>query len=178
MGTIGERLEQLRALGGLNKVQMAAVGKTSKQRYGRIVNGQIEQPAPDSLIPWAHHFGVRLEWIVTGKPPKEAPAVAQSQPVGLDLDRIGLALTAIDKALSDMVIQGVLGTLAEPLEFAYRRALRIEDHTSPKEREKLDSEVRKSLRGWVDGRGRTFEAGAGEGRAATPKAAKTRRGKG
>lgn len=87
METIGNRLEQLRASKGLNKVEMAALGKTSKQRYGRIVNGQIDQPAPESLIPWAVHFGVRLEWIVTGKPPMESlQAAAAPAPASNDDD--------------------------------------------------------------------------------------------
>src|SRR5690606_23371615 len=84
VSTIGDRLEELRSGAGLTKVEMAAVGKVSKQHYGRIVQGLIKQPGGERLIPWAKHFGVRLEWLVSGKLPKEAdpaPPGPKSAPV-------------------------------------------------------------------------------------------------
>lgn len=69
---IGDRLKELREGGNLNQVQMGQVAGISKQHYGRIEKGIIEKPAPDLIERWARHFRVRMEWITTGKLPKEA----------------------------------------------------------------------------------------------------------
>lgn len=92
MDSIGHRLEELRREAGLTKVAMAEAGNTSKQHYGRIVDGLIKQPAPELLGTWARHFGVRLEWLASGKGDKQElagnlsdwlPALGFKQAAGL-----------------------------------------------------------------------------------------------
>lgn len=98
--------------------------------------------------------------------PMAAPA--QSQPAQLDLARLGLALTAIDKALAHMELQGRLGLLAESLQFAYARAFKVSDPESAEQRELFDDLVAERLGGVFDERGRVVEASAGENRKASP----------
>lgn len=85
MGKIGDRLEELRKEKGLNKAEMARLGATSKQRYGRISLGQIDEPGPSSLALWAKAFNVRMEWIATGKAPKYLPFPADTIAANDDL---------------------------------------------------------------------------------------------
>ena len=100
---------------------------------------------------------------------------SQSQPVLPDLDRLGIALTAIDKALRDMAIQGQLGTLAAAVQAAYIESFKVEDIHDRAQLALYDSIVAKDLREWRREHGRAesrdAEAGAGQHReAASPRA--------
>jgi hypothetical protein len=106
--------------------------------------------------------------------PRGSMDAPPSQSAGLEIDRLGVALTAIDKALDDRVIQGRLGTLAEVLQFAYQRALKMNDPSDPHQRELFDDVVREHLRGW-DGRERVAGTGAREDREVAAQTARTGR---
>lgn len=97
----------------------------------------------------------------------------ESQPAGLDVHRLGIALTAMDKALADVHIQGKLGKLAAVLRPIYEQASQVADPDDPHQRALFDAFVREKLRGWDDGEG--VGAGAGSDRAAAAKAPSNRR---
>lgn len=93
----------------------------------------------------------------------DGPIQDQSQRALLDIDRLGVALTAIDKALRDVEIQGRLGTLAEAVQWAYGRAFTLRDVADQAQRELFDELVAMHLGSW-DGRTGVVETGAGEDR--------------
>lgn len=89
---IGERLLELRTSAGLTQPEFAAIAGTTKQYVGRLEKGFNKDPNPKLVELWARHFGVRMEWITSGKLPKEASVsddgdwadvVGYSQAVGL-----------------------------------------------------------------------------------------------
>jgi len=78
---IGDRLKQLRLEHKLDQPEFAAIAGTSKQYVWRLENGHNKKPNPEFIQRWAAHFRVRMEWITSGKLPKEAGAVeAAPQP--------------------------------------------------------------------------------------------------
>lgn len=109
-----------------------------------------------------------------------APELAErhSQSALLDLDRLGVALTAMDRALADVELQGKLGTLRHVLQFAYAEAFELQNPNDKAQRNLLDKLVAERLRDWS---GREEEAGsvtagATTGRAAAPTRKKAGRG--
>jgi phage repressor protein C with HTH and peptisase S24 domain len=68
---IGDRLRELRLEAGLNQPEFAAIANTSKQYVGRLEKGFNKDPNPKYIAAWAKHFKVRIEWIISGKLPKE-----------------------------------------------------------------------------------------------------------
>lgn len=73
---ISDRLRDLRIGAGLSMEQMGAIAGTSKQGVNGIEKGRVKEPSPVMLATWAAHFGVRTDWLILGKPPKES---AESQ---------------------------------------------------------------------------------------------------
>lgn len=119
----------------------------------------IKNPKRDTLEKIATALGLTLDGAVNevSQPRVAEPAPRyQSQPAQPDLDRLGVALTAIDKALKDVVIQGRLGTLAEALQYAYAETYGMDDIHDRTQRLLFDRIVATRLRDW-DERGREAE---------------------
>lgn len=94
-----------------------------------------------------------------------ATLAPQSQPVLPDLDRLGVALTAIDKALRDVEVQGRMGTLAEAVRFAYLETFGVEDIHDRAQLALYDRIVATHLRDWGSHgqtESRDVEAGTGQ----------------
>ena len=156
------RLKTLRKRADLSQEALAAkAGRSGQSWIGNFETGR-QTPRLEDVIPLAAALGVH---------PGEFFADLPSQPTGLDLERLGVALTAMEKALDDRVIQGHLGTLAEALLFAYLRSVKLNDPADPHQRELFDDVVREHLRGW-DGRGGTVEPGQIQDRPVAAKAAR------
>lgn len=104
---------------------------------------------------------------------------SQSQPAQLDIDRLGVALTAIDKALRDMEVQGSLGTLSDAVQFAYGETFELGDIRNSAQLALFDRIVATHLRGWNGQErevGDTAE-GAGKNRKAAPQRKKAGTGR-
>lgn len=74
-----------------------------------------------------------------------------SQPMGLDLHRLGHALTSFDKALKDQKIRGSMGKLAKTFAVAYRLTEGFDNLHDAKQRTAYDAMVLGALKGDVDG---------------------------
>lgn len=77
---IGGRLRELRIEAAMDQPTFAAIAGTSKQYVWRLENGHNVKPNPEFIEKWATHFGVRMEWITSGKLPKKSPKQTQSEP--------------------------------------------------------------------------------------------------
>lgn len=130
-----------------------ATARAIERRFGKP-DGWMDTP------PAGFYMGEPARRIDVDAPP--------SQPARLDPARLGLALTSFDKALRDMEIQGQLGTLVEPLMYAYEKAFRVRDPNSDDDRALFDDLVAVHLRGWIDDRGRVAAPGEAEDRKAAP----------
>jgi len=139
-------------------VSQGTISKWSKLHE----KGSSSEPEFRNMAILANKLGVPLEDLAYRDIEREGLSRSPSQPATLDISRIGLALTSVDKALRDMEIQGRLGTLAEPLQFAYSKAFGVVDPGSKAERERYDELVEANLRGWRSGRTGTIETGEDE----------------
>ena len=105
---IGDRLKQLRLENNLDQPSFGAIAGTSKQYVSRLESGLNKKPNAEFLQAWASHFGVRLEWLISGKGPKEAsPVGANSSPPSsqserLDAARLAAAIQLSRRALENM----------------------------------------------------------------------------
>jgi DNA-binding XRE family transcriptional regulator len=162
-------LRQRADLGQVQFGQLLGIHQTS---VGRMEKGQVKSTI-ESVVRLAQYAGVTVDDLLNRDLAVEGAAQA-SQPAQLDQVRMGLALTSFDKALKDMEIQGQLGTLVEPLLYAYSKAFKVKDPDSREELEHYDELVESHLRGWKSGRGRAVEEGQGEDRAPSTKSKKIR----
>lgn len=174
--SIGARLRLLR--GSMTQPEFAKIAGTSKQHVSRIEGGLIREPSPALLERWARHFGVRVEWLITGQGPREAPAQAVSQPMGLDLDILGIALTSMDQVIRrrGLRMERHLGKFAPVLAFAYELAREAfpagvpdpEKAEGKKALQAFDKQLDEFLGGGIaDGSLGPFEADAGAGSGST-----------
>lgn len=94
MGTLGDRLRELREAEGLTLEQAGAIAGTTKQSMSQIEKGQTKMPNGVALEAWSRRYGVSLHWLATGKGPKHqdkqaandgewGDILAYSQAVGL-----------------------------------------------------------------------------------------------
>lgn len=162
-------LKRLRQERKLSQEQLAL--KCGWSGQSRIAN--YESTSPNAREPKASdvwRLAQALECSVDelfGAPPAQA-----SHPATLDLDRLGVALTAMDKALADQSIQGKLGTLAYAVGYAYDKAFQLlKDPNSKSERDLFDEIVAQNLRGWSGRSGDTEEGTREHREAAATKAA-------
>lgn len=77
MGTVGERLKALRESRGLTLEAAGKIADTTKQSTSQIEKGITKLPGGLPLYLWAKHYGVSLEWLITGR---GAKVQAASQP--------------------------------------------------------------------------------------------------
>jgi DNA-binding XRE family transcriptional regulator len=162
----------LRGQSGLGQTQFGELLGIHQTSVGRMEKGAVKSSI-ESVVRLAKHAGVTVDDLLNRDLATEG-MTTPSQPAQLDLVRMGLALTSFDKALKDMEIQGQLGTLVEPLLYAYSKAFKVKDPDSREDRELYDELVESHLRGWKSGRGRVVEAGQGEDRSPSPKSKKAR----
>lgn len=124
-----------------------ATARAFEERFSKPT-GWMDSP-PDEA-----YLGPKAPSLVGPTPLRE------SQPEQLDVDRLGIALTAMDKALADVPIQGRLGKLAAVLLPIYEEAAHISEPDDPSQRALFDAFVREKLRGWDDGEGLGTREGA------------------
>lgn len=82
---VGDRLRELREAAGLNLPEAAAIAGTSKQSASQIEKGVTKVPGGLFLYRWSQHYGVNLEWLITGRGTAKQ---SQSQPPRLSPDTI------------------------------------------------------------------------------------------
>lgn len=201
MSWVGQNLRWYMDTLGMTEPRAAAALGLSQSTINRLVNQSSSRPNRDpsqsTLQKLARGMGVTADALMTqdlskiyadgalftqhpdGRGELSLPAAAtapQSQPVLPDLDRLGIALTSIDKALRDMAIQGQLGTLAAAVQAAYIESFKVEDIHDRAQLALYDSIVAKDLREWrrEHGQAESGNAGASAGQhreAAPPRAA-------
>lgn len=96
---IGDRLKKLREDAGLDQVQAAKIADTTKQAVSQIENGRTKVPGGLYLFRWAKHYGVDLEWLITGKGSRLASS-SQSTRLTREtiVDAVKLATGSVTKA--------------------------------------------------------------------------------
>lgn len=187
MSWVGKNLRWYMREHNLREQAAAARLGVSQSTVNRLVNTNSSRPNRDpgqsTLQKIARSMGVTVDALVNtdlSLNPFSATKVAEaqvgygSQPVLPDLDRLGVALTAIDKALRDVEVQGRMGTLAEAVRFAYLETFGVEDIHDRAQLALYDRIVATHLRDWGSHgqtESRDAEAGAGQhSEAAAPRA--------
>lgn len=200
MSWVGQNLRWYMDVLGMTEPRAAATLGLSQSTINRLVNQSSSRPNRDpsqsTLQKLARGMGVTADALMTqdlskiyadgalftqypdGRGelslPKTAPG-GQSQPVLPDIDRLGVALTAIDKALRDVEIQGKLGTLAAAVQVAYLETFSVEDIHDRAQLALYDRIVAAHLRDWErhgQAESRDAEAGTSQhSEAAPPRAA-------
>lgn len=64
---VGDRLKQLREDHDLTLEQAGKIAGTTKQSTSQIEKGVTKAPGGIFLYRWSRHYGVDLEWLITGK---------------------------------------------------------------------------------------------------------------
>jgi len=86
--SVGKRLQELRDGAGLTLEQAGKIAGTTKQSTSQIEKGVTKVPGGLFLYNWSRHYGVNLEWLITGK----GPVRQTSQPARLSKDTIAAAV--------------------------------------------------------------------------------------
>ncbi|WP_170292298.1 helix-turn-helix domain-containing protein [Xanthomonas maliensis] len=89
---IGDRLRELRLAEGLTLEQAGTIGGTTKQSMSQIEKGVTKEPGGIALFNWARHYGVSLEWLITGKGSRKASSSQVARP---DFDKIAAAVSVL-----------------------------------------------------------------------------------
>ena len=145
-------------LGAADRVSQEAIAKgagTTQPTISKWAALGTRKPEFRSMALLAKHLGVSLDDLAWRDLERDGPS-RPSHPAKLDLRRLGVALTAIDKALSDVEIQGKLGKLDDAVQFGYAEAFELTDPDDPAARKWLDKLVAERLRDWGE---REREAG-------------------
>jgi hypothetical protein len=143
---------------------------------GRYVRGETDKLDVNAAAAWARHFGVGLDDLVSRDLANEGPS-RSSQSTGLDEDKIGHALTSMDRVLRKrgLKMEGALGTYARLLIFAYELANEFyPDGVAPSQRRRYDELVELQLGGVSHEGKRSAEEAAQEG-ARGPASSKAKR---
>lgn len=94
METLGDRIRALREGSGESQPDLARVSGVKKQAIWKIENGDTRDPSAKTLVPIARHYGVTVDWIVTGDEPKFRQSL---------LDRQSQAERYEDEMISDTI---------------------------------------------------------------------------
>lgn len=89
---IGDRLRELRTAAGLTLEQAGAIAGTTKQSMSQIEKGVTKEPGGMAIVTWAKHFGVSVEWLITGKGSRQPGSSQVARP---DFDKIADAVTVL-----------------------------------------------------------------------------------
>ncbi|WP_161556433.1 helix-turn-helix domain-containing protein [Xanthomonas arboricola] len=93
---IGDRLRELRTDAGLTLEQAGAIASTSKQSMSQIEKGVTKEPGGIAIVTWAKHYGVSVEWLITGKGARQAGSSHSARP---DFDKIAAAVNLLSHYL-------------------------------------------------------------------------------
>ncbi|WP_313250113.1 helix-turn-helix transcriptional regulator [Stenotrophomonas acidaminiphila] len=105
---IGDRLKELRLEHNLGQPEFGAIAGTTKQYVWRLENGLNKKPNPEYIQRWASHFQVRMEWITSGKMPKEAASAAPlADPEASQPQRLDAAIILAAVRLASGAVTGV-----------------------------------------------------------------------
>lgn len=131
--TVGERLRELRESHGLTLEQAGLIAGTTKQSASQIEKGITKAPGGIFLYRWSRHYGVDLEWLITGKGVKQQGSQPARLTAGIIRSAARMAIGAIEaKGLPKATFQPFDDDLsAELLALAIEEAAasRIEDAT-------------------------------------------------
>ncbi|UZR29057.1 XRE family transcriptional regulator [Methylococcus mesophilus] len=72
METIGERIAFARKAAGLSQEELGAKLGVTKAAVSNWETGATKSPTPDNVLGVAKATGYRIEWLITGKEPREA----------------------------------------------------------------------------------------------------------
>lgn len=123
--------------------------------------GSDSEPEFRKMAKLAKHFGVSVDDLANRDLEAAGPS-RSSQSAKLDLDRLGHALTSIDKALANRKIRGSMGKLSNTLSFAYQMTEAFPSlMQDERQREAYDLLVRNNLVGELDGQRVDEVAGGG-----------------
>lgn len=143
---------------------------------GRYVRGETDKLDVNAAAAWARHFGVSLDDLVSRDLASDGPS-RSSQPVGLDPDKIGVALTSMDRVIRKrgLKMEGKLGTYAGVLAFAYELLNEFfPNGVAPSQRRRYDELVELQL-GGVSHEGKRSAGNAAEEGAGGPASGKAKR---
>lgn len=112
---IGDRLKELRTAAGMTQPEFAEIAGTSKQYVFQLEKGVNRDPNPKLIERWAAHFKVRMEWITTGRLPKEAPSASPSADSQLERLTGDIILSAYREAVAKFEALGLHATSFKPL---------------------------------------------------------------
>lgn len=113
--TVGDRLRQLREEHGLTLEAAGRIAGTTKQSASQIEKGVTKAPGGIFLYRWSRHYGVSLEWLITGK----GERTTASQYGRPDFDTMAAAVKLLRDHLDLMGDPPVLITDPGMLEDAY-----------------------------------------------------------
>jgi transcriptional regulator with XRE-family HTH domain len=115
METIGERLRALREEKQLTLEQAAAVAATTKQSLSQIEKGVTKEPGGLAVYRWAEFYGVDLQWLITGKGPRQSG----SQSARPDPETLAASLKLIRLTYQNLDAEYDPEANALPLSLAY-----------------------------------------------------------
>lgn len=178
MGNLAKNLRDYMQLHELGEEAAAKALGIHQSTLNRLINPgsskPIRNPSQATLQKIADALEVTVDAVVRRDLSISAHSVdttempIRSHPAKLDLARLGIALTAIDKALAGVEIQGKLGTLAEAIQFAYARAFSVSDVDNQAQRALFDELVAVKIGGGRVERGGIAARGPREDRKAAP----------
>jgi transcriptional regulator with XRE-family HTH domain len=100
--SVGQRLKELREAAGLTLEEAGVIAGTSKQSASQIEKGTTKVPGGLFLYRWSKHYGVDLEWLITGK---GDPLQSHSQFARLDGDTLRNGITLVRDVLKANNVQ-------------------------------------------------------------------------
>lgn len=107
-------MDALRTVANLKLDGSTDLGAALGGSAGWVGNWKTRGVAVDGALSAQERYGINALWILKGLPPVMITQPA-SQSVIYDPDKLGTALTSMDKALEGTHIQGTLGKLANTL---------------------------------------------------------------
>ena len=165
-----------RALRGLNQTQYGILLGTSQSSISRMENGSNKTEI-DTVFALSKAEGHTIDALLSKDLTIPGAASSQSQSAQLDTDKLGHALTSIDKALANRKIRGRMGKMRKTLAFAYKMTDAFPNlATDDAQKEAYDLLVKSNLVGELDGQGTDGPfSGGQEGNSEFPAGKKTNR---
>lgn len=122
----------------------------SQSQISRVLSGTTGKVDWKVVRTLARRFGVSMDDLTSRDIELEGLS-GPSQEFGLDLDRLGHALTGVEKALKDSVITGKWGKLAEAVSLGYELAQQFPRDMTERVRGHFDHDLQLELKGEVRG---------------------------
>jgi len=118
----------------------------SQSQISRVLSGTTGKVDWKVVRTLARRFGVSMDDLTSRDIELEGKSGVSQEP-GLDLDKLGHALTGIEKALKDDVISGKWGQLAGSVAYAYELAEDFPRKMTPRVRGHYDHDLQSHLHG-------------------------------